>query len=319
MKKHLIVASLTFAPLISHAQDLTDADREAILKRIELAQEQAESNIDRKYRSALSAFSSGMINENSAMELYLKCEEMINFEKKNKKAVDFRDWKNKNGDKFSDTSFRLTLQYQLRWLALSLQATSKNANREKLALEAIKIIDGITADAAKLKPYQSDLNQGVLSSIFAQAYNINGIEIKNWPSAPGQFDEIYDQLILPPLRRSDRIASLKTIWGKRIAQKVDIFEKWNNPEKGGAKSIQQSPEYEKFLTETVPEFQWNAEVDIFKAGDQRGASERMLKHIESNINHKSAEKWIDSFTELLQPEETQSETKEDTSSGETLQ
>jgi hypothetical protein len=301
MKNLFLIAALTFPPLISDGQNLTDEDREALLKRIEIVQEQAESNIDKKYRAAMSAFNSAINSENSAMELYLKCEEMVNFAKQNKKAVDFRDWKNKNSDKFSESDFRLALQYQLRWLVLSLQATSENADREKLALEAIKIVDSIAKDATRLENYQSVLNQSVLVSIYAQAYNITSIEIENWPTAPGQFDAIYDKLILPPLRRVDRIASLRTIWDKRITQKADIFEKWNSPEKGGSKSIQRSPEYEKFITETLPEFRWDAEVDIFKVGDQRGTSARMLKHIEDNLNHKSASKWIEAFTDLLQP------------------
>jgi hypothetical protein len=239
-----------------------------------------------------------MDNQNDALDLYLKCEEMINFEKKNKKAADFRDWRKNNNDRLSDESFKLALQYQLRWSVLSLQATSKNADREKLAVEASKIVDAVVNDAEKLAPYQAVLNQNVLSSVFAQAYNINGIEIKDWPLAPGQFDAIYNNLLLPPLRRSDRITSLSTYWQKRIKQQGEIVEKWHSGEK--SKSNIPSPEYEKFVTDTLPQLRWDADVDIFKAGDQRAAAERMLKHIEGNINHKSAPKWIENFTSLIQ-------------------
>ncbi len=297
MKNHLLIAAVVFLPLICHGQNLSDADREAMLKKIKTIQDQAESAVDKKYRTAMSALSSAMNNENAAFELYLKCEELMNFEKKNKKAVDFRDWKKNNDEKFSDASFRLALKYQIRWTALSLQASSKNADREKLAIEASKILDAIVDDAEKLAPYQSVLNQSVLSTVFAQAYNISGIEIKDWPLAPGQFEAIYNNLLLPPLRRSDRISSLTTTWQKRISQEGELVQKWKS--EGKAKSGDRSLEYEKFITETLPQLRWEADVDIFKAGDQQGASSRMVKHIEENISHKSAAKWIETLTTLI--------------------
>jgi len=298
MKFYLLLIFLTASTITSHGQNLSDADREAILKKIQTIQEQADSAVDKKFRNAQSAFSSAMNNENSALELYIKCEELMNFEKKNKKAVDFRDWKKSNNDKFLDTSFRLALQYQLRWCVLTLQAASENADREKLSIEAAKILDVMITDAEKLAPYQSILNQNVLSSVFAQAYNINGIEIKNWPLAPGQFDAIYDELLLPPLRRADRINSLTACWQKRIKQQGELVLKWQSD--GKSKSGEKSLEYEKFITETLPQLRWDADVDIFKAGDQRGASIRMLKHIEDNLSHKSATKWIQSFNTLIE-------------------
>lgn len=300
MKKHLLIAAVAFFPLMSHGQNLSEADREAMLKKIKTIQDQAESAVDKKYRTAMSALSSAMNNENAAFELYLKCEELMNFEKKNKKAVDFRDWKKNNDEKFSDASFRLALKYQIRWTALSLQASSKNADREKLAIDASKILDAIVDEAEKLAPYQSILNQSVLSTVFAQAYNISGIEIKDWPLAPGQFEAIYNNLLLPPLRRSDRIASLTSTWQKRINQEGELVQKWKS--EGKSKSGERSLEYEKFITETLPQLRWEADVDIFKAGDQQGASSRMVKHIEENISHKSAAKWIEALTTLIDNE-----------------
>lgn len=302
MKIYLLPILLAASTLTSQGQSLTDAEREAILKKIETIQEQANSAVDKKYRGAMSAFSSAMSSENSAFELYLKCEELLNFEKKNKKAVDFRDWKKNNNDKFSEPGFRLALQYQLRWIVLSLQATSKNADREKLALEGSKILDDLVADAEKLAPYQSILNQNVLSSVFAQAYQINGIEIKNWPTAPGALENIYDELILPPLRRPDRIAPLTSFWQKRINQESELVLKWKS--NGKEKSGEHSLEYEKFTTETLPQLRWNAEIDLYKAGDQQGAANRMLTIIEANLQHKAASKWIESLSSLVAPKTT---------------
>ena len=308
MKIYLLPIIFAATTLTSQGQSLTDAEREAILKKIQTIQEKANSAVDNKFRGAMSAFNGAAGNENSAMELYLKCEELMNFDKKNKKAVDFRDWKKNNNDKFTEPGFRLALQYQLRWLVLSLQAASKNADRDKLAMEASKIIENMVADAEKLAPYQSILNQNVLSSIFAQAYEISGIEIKNWPTAPGALDKVYEELILPPVRRPDRITHLTTFWQKRISQESELVLKWKSSGKG--KAGDSSLEYEKFNTETLPQLRWSAEMDLYKAGDQQGAANRMLTLIEANLDHKAASKWIESLSSLLAPKTTSaSETK----------
>jgi hypothetical protein len=61
-----------------------------------------------------------------------------------------------------------------------------------------------------------------------------------------------------------------------------------------------SPAYDKFVAETLPNLRWEAEVDIFKAGDEKGAAIRMLAHIEDNLSHESAPKWAEDFVALLQ-------------------
>ncbi len=297
MKFYLLPFILLATSLTGNGQGLTDTEREAILKKIETIQQQAESMVDKKYQNAMSAFSSAMNDDDAALELYLKCEELLNFEKKNKKAAEFRDWKKKNNDKLSEPGFRLALQYQLRWLVLSLRAASENADREKLSIDASKILEALVSDAETLAPNQAILTQNALSSVFAQAYQVNGIEIKNWPAAPGSLENVYNDLILPPLRRADRINHLTTSWQKRINQEAELVLKWKSNGKG--KSGETSLEQEKFNNETLPQLRWEAEVDVFKVGDQRGASDRMLKLIQDNITHKSAPKWIESFTDLI--------------------
>lgn len=298
---HILKITLVFAilPMLAQAEELSDADREALIKRIAEIEEQSESQMNQKYRAAMSAFNAAMASENSAMEFYLKCEELLNFEQKQKKFSEFRDWKKKNDEKFAETAFRKALQLQLQWLTLTLKASAEDADREKLSLEVATYLDKMMAQADSLEPYQSVLNQSVTSTVFAQAYNISGIEIENWALSPGQIPAIYDKIILPPLRRIDRIELLKAAWQKRMSQEGELAEKWSNEKASGGLNAR-SPAYEKFITESLPDLRWNAEVDFFKAGDQRGAASRMLKHIEANISHKSATQWVEQFGKLIQ-------------------
>jgi hypothetical protein len=297
----LFLLAIAIQPLA--AEGLSNSDREALLEKLENIRKEADSKVDARFRTATSAFKNAMGSPNSALDLYLKCEEMVNFDDMKKKNVDFREWKRRNAEKLSDQGFRVALQQQLRWLVLTLEAASEDPDRDKLAAEAGKVVDFIVSKAEDLSQNRSVLEQGVTGSVFAQAYDINGVKVENWPLAPGQIQAVYEQVLLPPLRRMDRLASLKATWTRRMSHEGTLINLWggNQDEKG--KSGSQSPAYEKFITAALPNLQWDAEMDLFKAGDERGAAIRMLEHIQKNIAHDSAPKWTESFVALIQKED----------------
>lgn len=298
---YLTVALALHSQLVS-AEALSDADREALLERLENIQKEADSKVDSRFRLAISAYNSAMGSNDAAIDLYLKCEEKVNFEDMKKKSSDFRDWKRKNAEMLSDASFRLALRQQLRWLVLTLQAASEDADREVLAVEAAKIIDSIFSQADGLVDHRKTLEMSVISTVFARAYDIKGIEVKDWPMSPTQLDAVYDQVILPPLRRSDRISSLSAMWTKRMIHEGVRVKEWIGTSDDKKRDGEESPAYEIFIEDTLPNLRWQAEVDLFKAGDERAAAMRMLKHIDENISHKAAPKWASDFSALLQGE-----------------
>jgi hypothetical protein len=299
MKTPALALFFTLHPLAAQ-EALTPSDREALLERLEKIREEAESKVDARFRTALSAIRNAAQSPNAALDLYLKCEEMVNFEEMKKKNVDFREWKRKNDARLSDTGFRLALQQQLRWLALTLEAASEMPDFDKLALDAGKIVEAIVAQAEDLSAHRDLLQQGVTSSVFARAYDINGLKVENWPLAPAPLAAVYDQVLLPPLRRPDRIESLKAAWTKRMANEAALIGAWSGKPGEKPKPGVSSPAYDKFVSETVPRLRWDAEVDLFKAGDEKAAALRMLKHIDDNLSHESAPKWAEDFVALLQ-------------------
>ncbi len=285
---------------LSAQKPLSPADREALLEQLEKIREQADSKVDARFRSALSAFKGAMDSPNAALDLYLQCEERVNFDEMNKKNVDFREWKRQNDEKLSNTGFRLALQQQLRWLVLTLEAASEKPNRDNLAIEAGKIIDSIVAQAEELSAHRDIVQQGVTSSVFARAYDINGVKVESWPLSPVPVAAVYDQVMLPQLRRADRIESLKAAWAKRLVSESALLDAWSGQPGEKQKPGVHSPAYDKFVSETVPKLRWDAEVDLFKIGDEQAAAGRMLKHIEDNLAHESAPKWAEDFITLLQ-------------------
>ncbi|MFM2199459.1 MAG: hypothetical protein RLZZ505_2891 [Verrucomicrobiota bacterium] len=299
MKTLPLALLFTLQPLAAQ-EALSPSDREALLERLEKIREEADSKVDARFHAAISAFRKASDSPNAALDLYLKCEEMVNFDEMKKKNVDFREWKRNNDAKLSDTGFRLALQQQLRWLVLTLEATAEMPDLDKLALDAGKIVETIVSKAEDLSAHRDILQQGVTSSIFARAYDINGLKVENWPLAPAPLAAVYDQVLLPPLRRPGRLESLRAAWTKRMVHEGALLDAWSGNPGEKLKPGVHSPAYDKFVSDTVPQLRWDAEVDLFKAGDEKAAAMRMLQHIDENLSHESAPKWAEDFVTMLQ-------------------
>lgn len=289
----------------AHAEVLSSADREALLDSLAKLREAAEGKVDAKFRVALAAYRAASASDDAAIELYLNCVERVNFDEKQKKSSDFRDWKRKEADKLADPGMRAALRIQLRWLILTLQSVPEKADRIKLAADAQQVLDQFFSAPEKFKDQLDLLGQPVLTTVFASAYEINRIKVHDWPLAPTQLDAVYNQIIMPPLRTPSRLAELHSAWVKRIQQESVRAEYWNNNRGNGKKigfaGAENSPAYTKFLEETRPSLQWDMELDLFRAGDESGAATRMLAHLEKNITHPSAQGWSDQLGNLLKP------------------
>ncbi len=300
MKTLSLAVLLVISSPVAFAQKLSNSDREALIEKLEKIREEADSKVDARFRTAIAAFRSAMVSDDAAMDLYLKCEEKVSFEDMQKKGSDFREWKKKNADKFSDKDFREALRLQLRWLVLTLEAASEKPDRDKLAIEAAKLLDSIVSQAENFTNYQNILQQAATGSVFARAYDINGVKVENWPLSPLPVAAVYEQVLLPPLRRPERLAALGETWKRRMTQESELLDTWDSAADGKPKSGQHGPAYVKFVSETLPKLRWEAETDLFKNGDERGAALRMLAHIQENLSHADAPKWTEDFKKLLQ-------------------
>ncbi|MGJ8644187.1 MAG: hypothetical protein ACSHX9_12330 [Luteolibacter sp.] len=292
------VATAVFTPL--YAQELSDVDRETLLERLEKIRETADSTADSRFRTAISAYRAAMVSNDTAIDFYLKCVEKVDFEDRNKDSGDFRDWKRKHSDRLSDKDFSTALRQQLRWLMLTLEAASDDADLEALAPRASEAVDSILSQAKDLQRYRDVLSDSVTGTVFAKAYELNSVKAEKWPLSPIPIQAVYEQVILPPLRYPNSTDSLRKAWTKRISQELLLLDLWSGKPDDKLKTGEHSPQYERFIIDGLPKIQWESEVDIFNAGDEKGAAVRMLAHVEKYIAHKSAPKWAEEFVGLLQ-------------------
>lgn len=299
MRIPAILACVAVLVSSARSEPLSPADREALLENLEKIRANADSKIDARYRVAIAAYREAMSSPDAALEFYLKCTEKLNFTDQGKKVSEFREWKKKEADKLSDPAFRAALCIQLRWLVLTLRASSEKARISDFIGEAQENMDLVFRDAEKLSGQDQTLSQAVTSTIFARAYEINLSGKNEWPLSPVMIAQIYDTVIMPPLRSPSRIEALKAAWIKRIQQ--EILKNQHFAGNGGRKNGQRPPDHEQFMAEMLPELQWQMEMDLFKNGDESGAAMRMLAHIEKHLDHKSSREWGDQLKTLLTP------------------
>jgi hypothetical protein len=295
-----------------HAETLKPADREALLYSIEKLHQTAQSNVDSRFQTALVAYREAMGSDESAIEFYLKCTEKLEFDDKERKEADFREWKKKREKKISADGFGLALRQQLRWLVLTMRSSSEKSEPEVIADEAAEIVDSIFGNPQLLKSQSEVLRQSANGTIFARAYEISSFIKSPLPPTPLDLEAIYENFIFPPIRASGDVASLRDAWIKRIRQEGVSNGSGDQERQGSDQNAAKAIAYERFVKEKLPELQWQMEVDLFRHGDEAEAAKRMCAHIEKNINHPSARKWSEAFVDLIKPQENQapSETPE---------
>ena len=312
MRVPILIVCSALVVRTAHAEKLSDADRETLLENLEKLGSASNSKVDARFRLAIIAYRNAINSDEAAIELYLNCMEKVNFADLHKRPADFRDWKRQEAEKLANPGLRLAIRHQLRWLVLTLEAASSEPNRAKLTTDAQEAVDSIFRDADKLKDQQAVLSQAAVSSVFAKAYDIDHVVVENWPMSPTDLEGIYDQILLPPYRKLATIATLRAGWMRRIQQETVKHDEWSQkpPEKRdgredrrvGMASNMQSPEQLAFLAEGLPKLHWNMEVDMFRSGDESGASVRMIALLEKYVGHASYKEWSSQFKKLLKPD-----------------
>jgi len=157
------------------------------------------------------------------------------------------------------------------------------------------ILKAILSDHDVLQGSQGILKESALNSVYANAYGVNGVHVENWPKEPLNIADVFERVIMPPLRNPESISQLKEAWKQRIEYEGGIREKWSA--EGSIKG--RRPEYEKWYFEGRLQLHWTMEQDLYSAGDQRAGALRMLEFLKKNLTHKLAPGWIEDFKVII--------------------
>jgi len=290
----------------AEVETLTNQDKEQLLNKLDDIQKKATQTSNQRYGMGLQAFQEAIRSDDATHELYLKCIERVRFENQKLKAQDFREWKRRHKERTDSPGFRAALRHQLNWLLLTIEASAKPDEMESLGPEAMLKIDTMFKNHELLNGQKGVLKQNVLETPFAKAYDLNGLEAKDWPLNPLELKQIYEKVVMPSLRKPDQVDQLREAWNKRIRHEGLMVEKWSTSVedyKDFAKKQERVPDFDIWLDDDYLKLLWAKEIDCYAVGDEKKAALSMIDHIKEHVHHKYATIWLQEFTELLTPEE----------------
>ena len=277
--------------------ELTDLDVEELLERLDDLEEGAGGRQAIRLGAAKAALSSALKNEAAAWDLYTNCVEKVQFIDQGRPPQAFREWKRNAKDRLGP-QFPLLLRHQLNWLLMGIEVAGAAEVTPAMSAKGIERLDQLVKDLPDMSAHENALREeNVMKSAFAKSYGLDALALENWPGEPLKIEEVYNNFILPPLRNPKSLAALKTAWTKRIEQ--EGFIAIPGAAAKGVRDEVREARRKVFLEEKRPQLLWDMEVDLFKAGDQRGAAVRMVEHIKKNHGHKNEGKWIGEFKELI--------------------
>ena len=314
------------------ATPLSKEEMAKLKEQVELLEKDLAKKRGGMHASQLSILKEAMSSNEKAFNFWLDSKKEQDFEMKGKTAVEFAEWKREQIKKTGTNDAACAgMRLQLHFLMLlvldshaetpaqitevsngavayveSLAAfCEKEENLAKGVIGSILENAGfdpnaaVTADnlqetLAKVREAASALGGDVLNSIFAKHLSLDGsVKPKNGgASNPGNIDEIYDRLIIEPLRKKKDAAAIATAWAKRIDQTARV-----------AKATKVKEIEERYQEVKVPAMKFAMYRDQWIAGQQKQAAGAMMALISANPTHQDSNDWMEELKGLTSGEE----------------
>ncbi|MCB1228672.1 MAG: hypothetical protein KDN19_00300 [Verrucomicrobiae bacterium] len=275
-----------------------------------------DGHVSKVNQSAGSVFRQAAQNPKAAVELYVKCYKMVNYERNDRDQAEFRDWEDRQEETFKDPRFLEGLLTQLRYLALSCEA----AEADELKDVFPSILAYVDSLSQLTELPGTIMLQPVDNSIFADAYRLKELLARNenWEMVPFNIAGIYEKTVLPYLRENDP-SRLIGAWDRRIEQQTqmvrlfsELEEKGNNREErrmaearnrqlqqGRAGNLVKDYDQFDFQTNTLPTLQWERLKDMALFVDPVQGVAGMLSFVKSNTEHPKVSEWLDQLGNVV--------------------
>lgn len=307
----LAISILTLG--VTYSEELSTNEINKLTKELEELAEIATADAESRYSAAYKAFRAASSSQDGAIALYEACMEKIEFEDRERKSSEFREWKRRQRDRLKDPVFQLALRYQLQWLTLTLEV-ERTPEKEitEFATKAMDQLALIYSNAEKIAGLENQIEKDVINSVFARAYKVNKLT-RNWPSNPSRIDEIFDSVILRKYKEEQDLEGLRKAWMQKLHFLTQQARYWGQGrlDTRNAKEDQLILQLNKFMQETLPNHRWSMEQDLFTHGDQKQAAHNMLEIIRKHRGHVNRETWVTQLQSLLNPPQDEANTAEE--------
>ena len=329
-----VYAALAFAlfvPAVPAAEVLTEDQKASILKRLDDLLQRRESGATSGSTVAMNRLRSAAASNSAAATFYIACVKLERFERDEKKASEFIQWKSNHA-----TAFRSELVGKcLRAHALGLLAAIQTANADKLKPEAkdaqfLKNLPDILTfadlgnnciaeEAALANEDKKDkderdimgqakaiIDMDIFNSAIAKTLNISAYikTPEGFPTKISEVNNITESFILPRLYEIGELAPIDETWTRHITRLASAVTFYKD-EKLIAKS-------KDIFEEQLPLARWAQARDRFTYGDDKVAgATAMLDVIKNHLDNEFAVTWIEEFEQLVNDDTVVAESVEE--------
>lgn len=301
------------------AQDLTPTERQKVNAMIAEIDTVLLGGSKKNNVRALATCRAALKSTKTTYDFFLEATKEVDFDQAGKRESDWREWKTRNGDRYKSKEYIAALQFQLRFLVLTLGvlgAEDGQAVMEKALPELVSFYDRVAASIEKLDEHRGVLSRSVLESVFAKKLKLN-ITVQNegnWPPAALPVSQGYELVILPYLRNQKDARALANAWDKRISQEAKTLDPGSGTGfgRGGGlgrrfggdqrdrereerreETRQKNVSIEEFTARRLPELQWGQARDALTYGDDAAGSFVALGRVlRENMEHPQALAWL---------------------------
>lgn len=282
-------AFLLSAGTITFAQDAPPIDLNSMLRELNELQGKQKENLTRNRAQLVQNLSTAAQSAEKSLDLYFEAVMAMNFEGMNRENTMFKEWKDKEKEKWSSKQFETALRFYLYYMAISVR---KGANEPNATLMPQLI--GYCRDylAARDLVKDQDIMKKPLSTfIIANYLQISQLLPKgeDWEQAPGNIDGIFEKSVLPYWREM-KSPYLIDYWDRKMADEAA------DSEESGLDSAAT-----KFNLLRRPSLMWSRSQEYFALGQNNRAITEMFAIIKAYPSHPQFGNWVAALKEKIAP------------------
>ncbi len=256
-------------------------------------------------------FSAASADDGAAQNFYIEAVRVTRFVGQQGEATAFSEWEKNSLPRLNAAAIRLALRYTTISLQRAAGATDQQIFPVLLAyaMDAQDALPGI--EAQQNAPQQQEgnrrgfgrqqgqgggreeepriLEEPVSDNIFSKWYNLGGqlSGLEGWEQVPGNVDSIFQQTLLPMMRKN-RDPRILQYWDNKIVT-----------ERANASSATAAFSTDRFNLTRRPSLLWSRAEDEVAIGQREQGLNDMYDLVKNFPAHPDAGKWIKELQDLL--------------------
>ena len=314
----LLAATACSLPLRA-AEDATPVDTAQMLQALRQLREQSTVQAKAGKQKVLQELTAAAASGEAAVQMWEKAVMATQFDGLNKEQTAFKAWREREGEAFKESEAKNAARLYFTWLGLTVQRSAGTPVKDMLpailrytqdlaTVQAVidKLEDEIQhekdlADGkhgpqqksikqAVKKTAENILNKGLAGSMVVDWMRIGEwVAVEKWEGTPGNFDGIFETIVLPELR-AQRDPRVLDYWDARIKREAAV-----------AMESKREFEHEKFNTHRLPILLGERALEFGRIGQKNRGATEIFNVIRKYPNHPRAAEWMGKLEELLRP------------------